>query len=230
MYFTVEISLKCHIIVLYKIYVGREMKLKGFTLSEVLLVLSVIGVVAALTIPTLVQKVSDSNLKAAWKKQYSVLAQATTMLQANPGFIDVSTSTTIRSAYETVMNFIQKDTAANLLAAQYFLNNSTTTANTYVDSQVAAVLADGAVIRFNSYTSNCGTTRGSLTNICGFMHIDLNGKSGPNMYGKDFLVVWLVNNSGQYRLLPIGANSDGYACGSADVYAGEGCSAEALYK
>lgn len=48
----------------------------AFTLSEILLVLSVIGVVASLTIPTLTKNSQDHAQKTAFKKAYSVASQA----------------------------------------------------------------------------------------------------------------------------------------------------------
>lgn len=53
---------------------------KGFTLAEVLITLSVIGVVAALTIPGLVRNYQETQWKATVKKTYSELVQATQML------------------------------------------------------------------------------------------------------------------------------------------------------
>lgn len=51
-------------------------KLIGFTLAEVLIVIGVVGIIAALTIPALVKSTSEAEYKAAWKKQYSMLSQA----------------------------------------------------------------------------------------------------------------------------------------------------------
>jgi len=48
----------------------------GFTLAEVLTTLMVIGVVAAMTVPTLMNSTDDSQKKAAFKKAMSVLGQA----------------------------------------------------------------------------------------------------------------------------------------------------------
>jgi len=47
----------------------------AFTLAEVLVTLAIIGVVAALTIPSLVTRVQDIQYKTAWKKNYSLLNQ-----------------------------------------------------------------------------------------------------------------------------------------------------------
>ena len=45
-----------------------NIKLKAFTLSEILITLLVIGVIAALTIPQLIQNVQEWSWKQAWKK------------------------------------------------------------------------------------------------------------------------------------------------------------------
>lgn len=56
-------------------------KKNGFTLAEVLITLGIIGVIASLTIPTLVKNYQDSQFKTAYKKAYSVAFQA--VLSAN---------------------------------------------------------------------------------------------------------------------------------------------------
>lgn len=49
---------------------------KGFTLAEVLITLGIIGVVAALTIPTLIAKYNERVLVTAAKKEYSIILNA----------------------------------------------------------------------------------------------------------------------------------------------------------
>ena len=55
----------------------------GFTLAEVLITLGIIGVVAAMTIPTLVSKSQQRQHVIAWRKAYSSLAQAVRLMQAD---------------------------------------------------------------------------------------------------------------------------------------------------
>ena len=52
------------------------MKQKAFTLAEVLITLGIIGVVAAMTIPTLIGKYQEKQFKTAYKKVYSELSRA----------------------------------------------------------------------------------------------------------------------------------------------------------
>ncbi|MDR1327028.1 MAG: type II secretion system GspH family protein [Heliobacteriaceae bacterium] len=51
------------------------MKKYGFTLAEILITLGIIGVVAALTMPSLIHKQRNKALEAQFKKTYSMLAQ-----------------------------------------------------------------------------------------------------------------------------------------------------------
>ena len=46
---------------------------KGFTLAEILIVLMVIGVIAALTIPSLMRGVAEAQYKAGYKKAYNAI-------------------------------------------------------------------------------------------------------------------------------------------------------------
>lgn len=48
----------------------------GFTLAEVLITLGIIGIVAAMTLPSIVNSARNKELEAAFKKQYSILSQA----------------------------------------------------------------------------------------------------------------------------------------------------------
>ena len=51
----------------------------GFTLSEVLITLGIIGVVAALTIPSVVNNYKKQQFRTGLKKEYSVLLQTLDM-------------------------------------------------------------------------------------------------------------------------------------------------------
>ncbi|MDE6138525.1 MAG: type II secretion system GspH family protein, partial [Candidatus Gastranaerophilales bacterium] len=55
------------------------MKKKAFTLAEVLITLGIIGVVAAITIPSLLTRINEIKLQAQFKEGYSVLAQMVKM-------------------------------------------------------------------------------------------------------------------------------------------------------
>ena len=58
---------------------------RAFTLAEVLITLGIIGVVAALTIPTILRNIQDYQLNIAFKKFYSTFTQAVQGIQTLEG-------------------------------------------------------------------------------------------------------------------------------------------------
>ena len=58
---------------------------KGFTLAEVLITLGIIGIVAALTIPTISKNIQQAVLKNQFKKFYSTFWQAVIGIQTKEG-------------------------------------------------------------------------------------------------------------------------------------------------
>lgn len=79
----------------------------AFTLAEVLITLGIIGVVAAMTVPTLVSKVSKREIETKLKEDYSILAQVNKMMIAdgvylNPQVADGS-NTAIKQWFDSYM-------------------------------------------------------------------------------------------------------------------------------
>ena len=65
----------------------------GFTLAEVLITLGIIGVVAAMTIPTLIANTNSAKFRSQFKKSLSTLNQAGLMAQAQYDFDYAGTDT-----------------------------------------------------------------------------------------------------------------------------------------
>ncbi len=53
-----------------------EQKNRAFTLAEVLITIGIIGIVAAMTLPTVINNIQDKQFKAAFKKEFSAISQA----------------------------------------------------------------------------------------------------------------------------------------------------------
>ena len=75
-----------------------DLKRNGFTLAEVLITLVIIGVIAALTIPALMNKTNEQETVVAVKKAYSVLGQAYQRVVSENG--EINPTTLGSSAYE----------------------------------------------------------------------------------------------------------------------------------
>lgn len=166
--------------------IGEYMK-KGFTLAEVLITLGIIGVVAAMTLPTLIQNHQKRSLEVATQKFYSTMSQAVKKYMADEGVDDLRNTPLACENYEaSIRNFVTKylkvveecDHEANNCFAPTYKNwdgsapdyNFTTEANW--NDKRDYVLADGAVIRIGE--------NGPIV-----LYVDVNGKKGPNRIGYD---------------------------------------------
>ena len=58
---------------------------KAFTLAEVLITLGIIGIVAAMTLPAVINNSRNKQLEAGLKRSYSLISQALDMYQAETG-------------------------------------------------------------------------------------------------------------------------------------------------
>lgn len=163
---------------------------KAFTLAEVLITLAIIGVVAAMTIPTLISKYQEKQIVTALKKAYSMLSQAYTVVVAENGVPlswDLTGDDSTTSAEKLTDIFkqylkIQKDcrstgkgcfpdVAYKTPDGTGFVNLN----NTNITSHLSKVmLNDGMSMYFQvPKNADCKNT------ICGTIAVDVNGFSGP---------------------------------------------------
>ncbi len=63
----------------------------AFTLGDFLIVLAIIGVVAAMVIPGIKQYTQDLEFKDMWKKTYATLSEATKKLYNDTGNLELGT-------------------------------------------------------------------------------------------------------------------------------------------
>lgn len=166
--------------------------MSGFTLSEVLLVLSVIGVVAALTIPTIVQKIGDSQNKVAYKKIFSVASQAWLTASAK-GLI--AERTIVNDQVVNCANFNAFKSEFNVIKECYSNNNGNCwnssgekfTSNRPLNDSFAFVDSSGVVWSMRCVASGCNG---------GYILADINGDKSPNIYGIDRFAFKATNDQG----------------------------------
>ena len=169
---------------------------KAFTLAEVLITLGIIGVVAALTLPSVVQNYQKRSLEVATQKFYSVMSQAIKQYMADEGVDDLRQSSLIgynddSDEVITAKNdeFFKKYLKAQICEDGCFADNyKTQTGETsyaigksadgyYIKGRY--LLPDGMVV----YASGYGALGGDYTP--GYIYVDINGRKGPNKIGYD---------------------------------------------
>lgn len=201
------------------------MKNFGFTLAEVLITLGVIGVVAAITMPTLVQKHQEKVTVNKVLKSYSLINQAYQLAKLQEGefstwFSGVSTSATTDddgnthlsdiciknreilmntfSKYLKSVSILQSNNPNGKYDKIFNLNGDDVN-KVELSKMVVLNLADGTSIidGWVNELTNC-----SGNNIaCGDFAIDINGvKNPPNAFGKDIFYFSITAEN----ILPMG--------------------------
>ncbi|MBR6163938.1 type II secretion system protein [bacterium] len=158
----------------------------GFTLAEVLITLVIIGVIAAITVPTLITKYQKEQTVTRLKKAYSALSQTTQRAIADNGPIktwEVGTAysgpaaTDFLNKYVTPYMSVMKKANNNLndWDHKYYNVNSETA---YTQSCSRFYLNDGTSVTAIIQTNNS-------TEIKIELFVDINGDKKPNNLGRD---------------------------------------------
>ena len=172
-------------------------KKAAFTLAEVLITLGIIGVVAAMTMPSLIQNYKYMVLENQLKTAYSDLNQAAKMFQLHNG-LSMSDYASNVSAQDALKAFLkefkavlkynsltegQKDDEGNTILASpynlYTIDGSTLVKST-CDRSGFIWDTQGRTISFDD-TPQAGKNG---PKVC----IDINGEKAPNRYGVDYFV------------------------------------------
>lgn len=187
----------------------------GFTLAEVLITLVIIGVIAAMTIPTLINNTKKQEFVAGLKKANSVLSQAVYKIGQNKGYPvgDYSFFSNVDFIDEfakvvSVTKICDGSACFPNYSSYKMLNNVNGLGLTQDKS---AVLADGQIIgyllwdeRFSNAAEGSGISDEDKNNSIGRVIIDVNGNKPPNVMGRDVFFFILVNGKG---FVPAGSES-----------------------
>lgn len=177
----------------------------GFTLAEVLITLGVIGVVAAITIPSLINRTNDAELTAAFKKAYSVANQAYKMaVQENgSGFgawtVNTTLSYTKFNALKAQLKVIKTCPFGTTIKGECWASSGVGLLNFGISSCGAFSNSAGGQARNETFVTQDGMfwmlyTYTATTGADSIL-IDVNGFKGPNDWGKDVYVFDMVDMS-----------------------------------
>ncbi len=229
------------------------MNRNGFTLMEMLLTLGIVGIIAAITVPSLVYSTSNKNLGNALARSVELIQQGFTNIKAEAqknssegiAFEDLAM---IRKsdlgldgiAYITDDNSFYNDTRSFLGTEEsnYNINNI----KDYRGKDVANnLLSDFTAYKFNKVNTVVmfqNVTNDNIANaendtIISKVLIDANGSTGPNRFGKDVFLFGLTNAG---TLVPAGTEQYNDfddtvttgACNGANVGDGIACAARVM--
>lgn len=176
----------------------------AFTLAEVLITLGIIGIIAAMTMPGIIQKQRQKALEVRFKKSYSVLSQILMRVKANWGegikrdFATVdenslaSTGIHFPRANEFIKLFYKEAAITGKCNYTKPVMNYNRTAEAVIDRGVSKPdmqLPDGSCINVQINASRVNIT------------VDTNGAhSGPNTLGHDIFYFQIDNTD---TLVPV---------------------------
>ncbi len=200
-------------------------KQRGFTLAEVLITLGIIGVVAALTIPTLMQKTNRNEILSKFKKCYSTLANAYSLAYAHNGspeklnlkYDSSSEDATILADYLKPYLNIAKDCGIDgtgCVGQGFYKKFDGSQRGDYSSSEqfYKILLNDGSALLFRSNNGSSGDI---------LLFVDINGPKAPNQEAVDFFAFWLSKDG---KLVPHNTG----ICEKGNVVHADSCSAYIL--
>lgn len=205
------------------------MKKNAFTLSEVLITLAVVGIIAAITLPSVINKYKEQETVSKVKKFYSTMSQAYMLSvkdNSYPNEWHVGNRYTSKVAKQIATYLkpylkISKDCGVNsgclnykknikLLKGSSHTQNYDTSPNYY-----KIILSDGSYIWWRGSDDTwCDSIKGEISNVCVIMWTDINGGKEPNTLGKDifygFITIGGVKST--YTNDDCNLNGNGWSC------------------
>lgn len=184
-----------------------SLKKAAFTLAEVLITLGIIGVVAAMTMPSLIQNYQEKATVTKLKKCYSLVSQAYVSILNDEGGSDTLQAGDDLEMMEKFGKYLKyQKTCGRNKGCFPNVTYKSVTGNGYskweddTTDRSRAILTDGTLIMFNK-SAMWGGNEGNY--LYAQIYVDINGFKGPNQLGKDFFYFYISPE----KIVPAGAKA-----------------------
>lgn len=226
---------------------------KSFTLAETIITLTIVGIIAALTIPNLLRKYSDHADIVRVNEAYSILDNALKMAIADKGPIEnwdwpnpkvqyndnnssylakvLSEHLKVEKICDSYIMGKWENKCFNDLSGYYYnlLGNFASGNGTVTSRRGQMILVNGMRLYINS-----NTTDGSYNGEFGSITVDINGKKTPNRLGYDVFSFKIGRNGLTKKAIGWWATYDSSSCNITNTAAtqlgGISCSYWIYYK
>ncbi len=230
----VEMNQNSFIDKVYSLFTSHfSFKKAAFTLAEVLITLGIIGVVAAMTMPSLIQNYQEKATVTKLKKCYSLVSQAYVSILNDEGGSDTLQAGDDLEMMEKFGKYLKyQKTCGRNKGCFPNVTYKSVTGNGYnkweddTTYRSRAILTDGTLIMFN-----LNALRNNSDNFYAQIYVDINGFKGPNQLGRDFFYFYINPE----KIVPAGAKAleeknedqkftknciqqNGYACAAWVIY------------
>lgn len=177
---------------------GKKLIRKSaFTLVEILITIGIIGVIAAITIPPLMNNIHEMQYRIAAKEAYAKAAQAVQQMKKdNGGSIKnyYTNGTNMRTLFMSYFKTVKDCTVDSCNVPTYVTLTNRSSGGFYGTDPFLTL--DGMFYTF--FTSYTGF------DYISFITVDVNGQKGPNVYGKDFFMFEIIEDE---RFVPLGSSN-----------------------
>lgn len=230
----VEMNQNSFIDKVYSLFTSHfSFKKAAFTLAEVLITLGIIGVVAAMTMPSLIQNYQEKATVTKLKKCYSLVSQAYVSILNDEGGSDTLQAGDDLEMMEKFGKYLKyQKTCGRNKGCFPNVTYKSVTGNGYskweddTTDRSRAILTDGTLIMFNK-----SVITENENYIYAQIYVDINGFKGPNQLGRDFFYFYINPE----KIVPAGAKAleeknedqkftknciqqNGYACAAWVIY------------
>ena len=212
-----------------------SLKKAAFTLAEVLITLGIIGVITAITMPSLIQNYQEKATVTKLKKCYSLVSQAYVSILNDEGGSDTLQAGDDLEMMEKFGKYLKyQKTCGRNKGCFPNVTYKSVTGNGYskweddTTDRSRAILTDGTLIMFNK-SAMWGGNEGNY--LYAQIYVDINGFKGPNQLGRDFFYFYISPE----KIVPAGAKAleeknedqkftknciqqNGYACAAWVIY------------
>ncbi len=207
---------------------SKSQRISAFTLAEVIIVIGIIGIVAQITIPTLVNNYQKQQYVIRLKKAYTEIQNFFKLYMAEQGVnmlgeTDLYDGVTVFSdpgRQEIWDNAIKKyfrvakscksgDSSCDYKYKQLTRNPGTYISFSNNSGRYTLLTLDGMAFGFGIGQISCQpnyASTGKMKALCGHVIVDVNGPNGPNIEGRDVQVWFYINYDG--TLIPMSGVDD----------------------
>lgn len=178
---------------------------KGFTLSELLMALTIVGVIAVLTVPVMMNNVHNKMFATQVKNMSAMIEQLAqdqllvhrTRDLSDTDFADpeellsdkhfaitktCTAETALKDCWKTAADGKDKVTYKTLNKTDYISGGM---------RQKTIILKNGVILSFSRGSETEQSLHGGT--ISGYFYMDINGNDKPNILGRDMFWVWITN-------------------------------------
>lgn len=164
----------------------------GFTLAEVFVTLGIIGIVSAMTVPTLMQNYQRKTYVTQLHKFYNELSQALLQYQTDRNALNLKEAglnsqealeTFFKQYFKVINDCGNRQTPCLAPASEY---------KNIVGRGIGTGGCNGYMTVADGNSFGYGYSNDSV--VVFHLYLDTNGQKGPNIAGRDIFAIYIYNN------------------------------------